>query len=123
MPSEVWGCNASPYVGNPRVHAEARGETRVRGVTRVAKLTYTAWDMRPFALDLGYEGPPFVWDEERRFALRCELDAAFFHLYGIGREDVAYVMETFPIVKRKDEARYGEYRTKRVMLEVYDGMR
>ena len=31
-------------------------------------------------------------------------------------------METFPIVKRKDETRYGEYRTKRVILEIYDAM-
>ena len=31
-------------------------------------------------------------------------------------------METFPIVKRKDETRFGEYRTKRVILEVYDSM-
>lgn len=31
-------------------------------------------------------------------------------------------METFPIVKRKDEQRHGEYRTKRVILEIYDEM-
>jgi hypothetical protein len=43
------------------------------------------------------------------------MDAAYFHLYGIERDDVAYVMDTFPIVHRKDEATYGEYRTKRVM--------
>jgi hypothetical protein len=30
-------------------------------------------------------------------------------------------MGTFPIVKRKDEAKYnGDYRTKRVILEIYD---
>jgi hypothetical protein len=90
--------------------------------TRVLELVYTAWDMQPFARDLGYDGPPFPWDEERRFELRCELDAAFFHLYGIERDDVDYIMETFPIVKRKDEAKWGEYRTKRVILEIYDAM-
>ena len=31
-------------------------------------------------------------------------------------------METFPIVKRKDEQQHGEYRTKRVILEMYDAM-
>ena len=31
-------------------------------------------------------------------------------------------METFPIVKRKDEERFGEYQTKRVILEIYDEM-
>jgi hypothetical protein len=39
-------------------------------------------------------GPPFVWDPARRFQLRCELDAAFFHLYGIARDDVEYVSGT-----------------------------
>jgi hypothetical protein len=87
---------------------------------RVLELVYTAHDLEPFARDCGYSGPPFRWDEERRFRLRCELDAAFFHLYGIGREDMEYIMETFPIVKRHDEKRWGEYRTKRVVGEVYD---
>src|SRR5579875_1925750 len=87
---------------------------------RALELTYTAWDLQEFARACGYEGPPFRWDEQRRFLLRCELDAAYFHLYGIARADVDYIMETFPIVKRKDEKEYGEYRTKRVILEIYD---
>lgn len=89
---------------------------------RVLELTYTAWDLEPFARDCGFDGPPFVWAEARRFLLRCELDAAFFHLYGIARDDVAYIMDTFPIVKRKDERDHGEYRTKRVILELFDAM-
>ena len=87
---------------------------------RVLELTYTSHDMAPFARDLGYDGPPFVWDEERRFELRCELDAAFFHLYGIDRDDVDYIMDSFWIVKADDEKRFGEYRTKRRILELYD---
>lgn len=90
--------------------------------TRALELTYTAWDLQSFAQDYGYDGPPFRWDEDRRFLLRCELDAAFFHLYGIDRADVDYIMDTFPIVRRKDEAAHGEYRTKRVILEIYDEM-
>ncbi len=54
---------------------------------------------------MGHEGPPFRCDEERRFLLRGELDAAFFHLHGIGREDVGHIMDMFPIVRRKDEQR------------------
>ena len=87
---------------------------------RVLELTYTAHDLAPFACDLGYDGPPFIWDEERRFWLRTELDAAFFHLYGIARDDVDYILETFPIVKRKDITSYGSYRTKEAILSVYD---
>ncbi|BCL79617.1 N-6 DNA methylase [Ktedonobacteria bacterium brp13] len=89
---------------------------------RALELTYTAWDLEAFAKDCGYAGPPFRWEEERRFLLRCELDAAYFHLYGIARDDVDYIMETFPIVKRGDEKQHGEYRTKRVIMEIYDEM-
>jgi hypothetical protein len=89
---------------------------------RVLELTYTAWDMAPFARDLGDDGPPFHWNEDRRFLLRAELDAAFFHLYGIARDDVDYIMETFPIVKRKDQKEHGTYRTKAKILEIYDAM-
>ena len=91
-------------------------------VPRVLELTYTAWDLAAFAADVGWDGPPFIWDEERRFLMRCELDALYFHLYQISRDDVDYIMETFPIVKRKDEAKHGEYLTKRVILEMYDQM-
>ncbi|MFQ3674573.1 MAG: hypothetical protein SNJ83_13355, partial [Aggregatilineales bacterium] len=91
-------------------------------VPRVLELTYTAWDLQPFARDVGYAGPPFIWDEERRFLMRCELDALYFHLYQIPRADVDYIMETFPIVKRKDEAAHGAYRTKQVILDMYDQM-
>jgi hypothetical protein len=89
---------------------------------RVIELTYTAWDLEAFAHDVGYDGPPFRWDPERRFLLRCELDAAFFHLYGLSRDDTDYVMETFPIVRKHDLKAHGEYRTKRVILEIYDAM-
>lgn len=89
---------------------------------RVLELTYTAWDLAGFAHDLGYNGPPLRWDEERRFLIPCELDALYFHLYGIPREDVDYILDTFPIVRRKDEAAYGEYRTKRIILEIYDAL-
>lgn len=37
-------------------------------------------------------------------------------------EAVDYIMETFPIVNRKDQKKHGEYRTKRVILEIYDAM-
>jgi len=118
-------------------------------LVRAIELIHSSWDLDDFALDCGYNGPPFRWGEDRRFQIRCELDAAYFHLY-LGsrsewgtseREDnrevvnktllgmfqtprdaVRYIMDTFPIVRRKDEAKYGEYRTKRVILEIYDQM-
>lgn len=89
---------------------------------RVLELTYTAWDLEPFARDCGHEGPPFRWDPERRFLLRAELDAAFFHLYGLSHDDADYILDTFPIVRKSDEKEHGEYRTKRVILMTYDAM-
>ena len=124
---------------------------------RVLELTFSAWNLEVFAKDCGWSGPPFRWDEERRFLLRCELDAAFFHLYlpatpdgrwkravvaegaahdespeeldrltgnfQAPRDAVAHIMDTFSIVRRKDEGKYdGDYRTKRVILEIYDEM-
>ena len=38
------------------------------------------------------------------------------------RDAVACITDTFPIVRRRDEEKYGEYRTKRVILEIYDEM-
>jgi hypothetical protein len=89
---------------------------------RVLELTYTADDLAGFAADLGYAGPAFRWDSGRRALIRAELDAMMFRLYGIVRDDVDYIMETFPIVRRHDEERFGEYRTKRLILERYDAM-
>jgi hypothetical protein len=89
---------------------------------RVLELSFTAWDVELFAHYLGDDGPPFRWDEERRFRMRAELDAAYFHFYGTDRDDVDYIMETFPIAKRNDVERYGTFRTKQLILQVYDAM-
>lgn len=86
------------------------------------ELTYTAHDLTGFARDLGYAEGPFTWDDERRFWLRAELDALYFILYGTSRADVDYIMETFPIVRRKDMAAHGTYRTKDAILSVYDDL-
>ena len=98
----------------------------------------------------------FHWDHDRRFRLRCELDAAFFHLYlptedGGGwrtarrsggcpcnetteqladlkrrfptpRDTVAYIMDTFPIIRRKDKEKYQKYSRKRAILKIYEEM-
>ena len=89
---------------------------------RVLELTYTTWDLKAFAEDCGDDDPPFIWDPERRFGLRCEIDAAFFHLYGISRDDTAYILDTFPVIERSERREHGEYRTKRVVLETYDAL-
>jgi len=116
-------------------------------VPRVIELTYTAWDLQSFAQDVLDEArletwarwfadapvhtspppqgqpatpAPFVWDEERRAHLRAELDALYVHLYGLTRDELDYILDTFPIVRRRDEEQWGEYRTKRLVLEAFD---
>jgi hypothetical protein len=55
-------------------------------------------------------------------ALLPQHDTPCAYLYALLREEPATILETFPIVKRKDEAKYGEYRTKRLVLEAYEGV-
>jgi hypothetical protein len=87
---------------------------------RVLELTYTAVDMEPFARDLGYQGPPFVWDDERRFWIRAELDAGFFHVYGVERLDAEFIMDTFHVVRDRDIREHGFFRTKEAILDLFD---
>jgi len=89
---------------------------------RLLELVFTAWDLQPYAEDCDYAGPPFKWDELRRTALRCEIDAAFFHLYGVGRDELHHIMDSFSIVRDEDFAEHGDYRTKLVILDIYDRM-
>jgi hypothetical protein len=101
-------------------------------VPRVLELTYTSHSMAPFARDLGYDGPPFVWDEDRRAQLRAELDAWYARAYGLTRNELRYILdpadvrgpdypsETFRVLKNNEKARWGEYRTGRLVLAAWD---
>jgi hypothetical protein len=61
--------------------------------SRVLELVYTAWDIKPFAEDMGYDGPPFVWEEDRRAVLRADLDAYYARLYGLTRKQLRYILD------------------------------
>ena len=93
---------------------------------RVLELSYTAWDLQPFAADLGYDGPPFTWDEDRRHRLKCELDAIYAHLYELNREDLEWILDapepsqSFSGLKRNEMREFGEYRTQHYVLRAYD---
>ena len=88
---------------------------------RVLELTYTAHDIKGFAEEMGNPGPPFAWDEERRLHLKSQLDALYFHLYGLSRDEAGEILDTFPIVRRQDEAKYqGRFRTKELILGYYN---
>ncbi len=124
---------------------------------RALELVYTAWDMQPFAQDMGYDGPPFTWDEEHRALIRAELDVYYARLYGLTRKQIRYILdprglsdaelanildpwedptcagphllpaeptedfpgETFRVLKNSDMAKYGDYRTRRLVLDAW----
>lgn len=88
----------------------------------VLELSYTSWRLLPYAQDLGDDGPPFRWDPERRALLRADLDAAFLHIYGLRRDEAEHVLDSFFVVRKYEERDFGEYRTRRLVLEAYDRM-
>ncbi len=89
---------------------------------RVVELTYTSEDMRPFAASCGVVRAPYIWDVERRFELKCELNAAYFLMYGLTLEDADHVLQSFNITKRKDLKRHGSFRTRDRILELLTAM-
>jgi len=110
-------------------------ESRLTFITpKVLELTYTSHSLAPFARDLGYDGPPFRWDEERRALLRADLDAFYARAYGLDRDELRYILdpadvkgpdypsETFRVLKEKEIRLYGEYRTRRLVLAAWDRM-
>jgi hypothetical protein len=99
---------------------------------RVQELTYTSHSMRAWAEDLGHSGPPFTWDDTRRALLRAELDAFYALKFSLSRDELRYVLDpsdvkggdypsqTYRGLKRNEERRFGEYRTRRLVLEAFD---
>ena len=115
-------------------------------VKRVAELFYFNHDMDGWASELWEEmseeqraalpqlgaQQPWVYNPERRAVLQAELDAIFAHLYGLNTEDLVYILdpedicgkgcinETFRVLKDNELRQYGEYRTKRLVLEAWN---
>ena len=115
-------------------------------VKRVAVLTYFNHDLDAWAeelyaelnykqqLELSHLGDktPWTYDPERRAVLQAELDAIIAHLYGLSTEDLRYILdpedvcgegcinETFRVLKYNEIRKYGEYRTKRLVMEAWE---
>ncbi|WP_230964459.1 Eco57I restriction-modification methylase domain-containing protein [Pseudomonas aeruginosa] len=121
-------------------------------VPRVLELTYTAWDLQPWAEELigGWKTEngdwklgtpdairrsplvPFPCDPDRRAYLRGQLDQYYAKLYGLTEEELRYILdptdvmgedypsETFRVLKEKEIREYGEYRTRRLVLEAWE---
>lgn len=115
-------------------------------VKRVAELCYFNHDMDGWASELWEEmneeqraelpqlgaQQPWIYNPKRRAVLQAELDAIFAHLYGLNTEDLRYILdpedvcgkgcinETFRVLKDNEIRQYGEYRTKRLVLEAWN---
>lgn len=112
---------------------------------RVAELTYFNHDLDGWAQELFDEltedqklelpqlgeKKPFIFDPDRRAVLQAELDAIIGHLYGLNTEDMRYILdpedvcgpgcinETFRVLKDNEIRQYGEYRTKRLVIDAW----
>jgi hypothetical protein len=112
----------------PLAHEVDRGFS----IPRSLELSYTSFSLACWAQDLGYDGPPFPFDPERRALLRAELDAYYANLYGLSRDELRYILdpadlmgpdypsETFRVLKNNELRQFGEYRTQRLVLEAWD---
>jgi len=67
-----------------------------------------------------YDRLPDRRDTGDRAQLRAEIDAYVAHLYGLSRDDFAYILDTFPVLKRKEMKAFGEFMSRRKCLEEYD---
>lgn len=61
-----------------------------------------------------------TWHPDERLHLTSKLDAIYAHLYELTRDEMAYIMDQFPIVAKKDQERYGRYERKYAVLRYYD---
>lgn len=126
------------YVKQFALPSPARFDTELKGVTdaplsqwvtaRVLELTYTSHRVASYASDLlglpggTNVGPPFHWIPARRELLQAELDAAMFRVYDLSHDEVEHVLNSFSVVRKYEERDHGEFRTKRLVLEIYDAM-
>jgi hypothetical protein len=107
------------------------GVSREQGTEdRGQQLQPVPYNLSPTTCNLSPE--PYRWDEERRAVLRAELDARIARLYGLTRDELRYILdpadgygeefpgETFRVLKEKETRLYGEYRTRRLVLEAWD---
>ena len=112
------------YLERPHPHMATYAEMIV---PRVLELVYTVTkDLEGFAKDLGYAGPPFPWDENRRHLVQNELDAIFAHMYRLDISDLEWILDpadpsvSFSALRDSEMANFGEYRTKRLVLQAFD---
>ena len=125
MPSKISGMHFAqyitkqlpvfpPYIYNTKLSEEIR--------IRVIRLVYTSVDMKHFAHDFGFgmNLKPFIWDSNERDIIKAELDAIFAFMYGYNRKELEYILSTFSRLRINELKEFGEFKTKKLVLEAYD---
>jgi hypothetical protein len=90
---------------------------------RVLKLTCTSNDMKALAEAANLKPPVHKWNPAERLDLQAQLDAAFFLLYAIHREDTEYILSTFSGVRKQTEDMFDGSTTLERILKHYDDLR
>jgi len=90
---------------------------------RVVRLTCVSNDMKPLAEAAGFKPLVYRWDSMERAELEAELDAAFFLLYGVNREDAEFILSTFSGISRECEGAFPGGSTLERILASYDRLR
>lgn len=65
---------------------------------------------------------PFRWDIVRRAELRAELSSIYAQLYGLTKEELKYILTTFPVQKNNEGRLFGEYQPERLNMETWGRM-
>jgi hypothetical protein len=111
----LWNLNQLPIIEQDLISDNLKNKI----ISNVISLSDTAEDLQDFFNDFSVV-ERVRWDKNLRFQLQCELDAIFAHLYCLEKDELDYILETFLIVKRKDVEKYHNYRTKEIILKLYN---
>jgi hypothetical protein len=101
---------------------------------KVLRLVCTSVEMTPYWNTMAHYGFVEAVEKERvpedallepgdRASVRAEIDAVVAcQVFGLTRDELSYILESFPVLKRRDVLTHGYYRTQLMILEIYDAM-
>jgi hypothetical protein len=65
--------------------------------------------------------PPGLTDEDARASAKAEIDAIVARdIFGLSTDELDAILDTFPVLRRREERTLGEFRTKRRVLDHFE---
>lgn len=80
--------------------------------TRIAELSCTSWHLSDLALELIGQPEAFVYDDDRRFYIRAEVEAACFYLAGFNTDQALFVLDSLIKIAARETSDFGYYRSR-----------